>query len=59
MGDRAQAGGRGGQADPLAQSFRHLLAPLFRGYTPMINSIYNGLRMRMDRTDNETKLGRR
>ena len=34
MGDRAQAGGRGGQADPLAQSFRHLLAPLCQGLHP-------------------------
>src|SRR3954449_6646476 len=34
VGDRAQAGGRGSAPDPLAQSFRYLLAPLRQGLYP-------------------------
>jgi hypothetical protein len=44
LGDRAQASGRGSAPDPMAQPLRHLLAPLRQGYTPMVNSIYNGNR---------------
>jgi len=34
-----------GPSDPLSQPVGHVLAAYVKGYVPMINSIYNGLRM--------------
>ena len=36
---------KSGAADPLEQPLGDLPVPLCQGYTPMVNSIYNGLRM--------------
>jgi peptide/nickel transport system substrate-binding protein len=38
-----QAGGRCGPPDPLSQPFGTCWQPYVKGYTTMVNSIYNGL----------------